>query len=386
MTFVNYVHLKADELADVVKALKRPGPGQPNSGGRTLINQIRKQGWVHLHQVDDLISAQDARVDWTALRHVERLAGQLEVGQRVVGYKPKTKDHEFSGGMGVSIAGAACLLIWLERLGFETNAAELCSWVVGHTERQTHVSDDEITALWHLEQRHKMAPVTVGTDPMIAPIGDVETFVTSSGYSVEVTNSADGRPAILTVTAPDYVEAPAQVLVTCEDCGMRYVSGYKPDEHDHRIFHRKKLSTLNPELSRAMRAALSDDPDSVWVEEGSPSWQRIAVHRRAKLFKREMEFDFTQWAPASDAGAVGFLFVDDDCRIVGACCFRPSHFEADERMRLDWIWIAPSERRKGWLSRNWQRFVGRFGEFDIGRPISDEMQSFLRKNGLDHLL
>lgn len=235
MTFVNYVHLKADELADVVKALKRPGPGQQNSGGRALINEIRKRGWAHLHQVDDLISTQDARVDWTALRDVERLARQLEVGQRVVGFKPQTNDHDFSGGMGVSIAGAACLLIWLERLGFETNAAELCSWVIGHTEHQTHVSDEEITALWYLEQRHKMGPVTVGTDPIIAPIGDVETFVTSSGYCVEVTKDADGHPAILTATAPDYIESPAQILVTCEDCGMKYVSGYKPDEHDHRI-------------------------------------------------------------------------------------------------------------------------------------------------------
>lgn len=92
----------------------------------------------------------------------ERLAGQLEVGQRIVGSKPRTKDHEFSGSAGVSTAGAACLLIWLERLGFETSAADLCSWVVGYTEGQSDVSDEEITALWYLEQRHKMRPVWGG--------------------------------------------------------------------------------------------------------------------------------------------------------------------------------------------------------------------------------
>ena len=386
MTFENYISLPARELAGLVNALKRPGSGKPSSGGQALIGAISQQGWAYLHQVEDLISAQDSRVDWTTLRNVEWLARQLKINLHVVGFKPQTKDHDFSGGGGFSTAGAACLLIWLERLGFQMNATALCDAVARQTEDHSHVSDEEVTALWYVEWRHKMTPVTVGTEPMIIPVGDVDTFHTASGYRVEVTNGADGEPATLSVTAPHYLESPARESFTCPDCGLLYESGYKPDEHEHRIFHRKTVTTLRPVPSKAIKKALKEDPESVWVTERSPYWLRIAVHRRAKAFKREMSFDFTQWDPTSDGDAIGFLFVDDDHRIVGASCFRPQNAEADGRMRLDWVWIAPNERRKGWLTKNWQRFVGRFGEFDIERPISDEMQNFLVKNGLGHLL
>ncbi|MEP1765775.1 MAG: ESCO family N-acetyltransferase [Sulfitobacter sp.] len=266
------------------------------------------------------------------------------------------------------------------------NATTLCGEVARQTGEHSCVSDEEVTALWYIGQRHKMGPVTVGTEPCVVPIGEVETFKTSSGCSVEVTKGSDGAPALLNVTAPQYFEGPAKVSVTCPDCGMTYMSGYKPDEHEHRISHRKTVTTLYPVPSVAIKKVLKEDRDSVWVTDWSPSWLRIAVHRRAKAFRREMRFDFTQWDLTSDRGAIGFLFVDDDHRIVGACCFRPTNAETSGRMRLNWMWIAPDERRKGWLTRSWQRFVSRFGEFDIERPISDEMQQILVKNGLDHLL
>jgi hypothetical protein len=386
MTFLNYISLHPQELTYLVEALQRPKTSKPSSVGRALVEAISQQGWASLFQVEDLITMQDSRVDWTALRDVERIARQLEINLSHVGFKPRTKDHDFSAGLGVSTAGAACLLIWLERLGFQLNATALCAEVAQQAEDHTRVSDEEVTALWYGEQRHMMRPVSVCTEPVVIPVGELDTFLTSSGYRVEVIKGANGEPAILNVTAPHYVEGPARKVVTCPDCGMEYVSGYKPDEHEHRIFHRKTFTTLHPAPSRAIKTALKENPESLWVTELSPSWLRIAVHRRAKAFKREMGFDFTQWDPTSDEEAIGFLFVDDDHRVVGTCCFRPTNAEAGGRMKLDWIWIAPDERRKGWLSRNWQRFMGRFGEFDIERPISDEMQRFLVKNGLNHLL
>lgn len=386
MTFENYISLPARELAELVKVLRRPWSGKLSSARSAQIEDISLQGWAYLHQVEDLISEQDSRVDWTALRDVEGIAKQLKINLHVVGFKPKTIDHDFIGGRGVSIGGTACLLIWLERLGFQMNATALCAEVARQTEEHSCVSDEEVTALWYIDQRHKMGPVTVGTEPFVTPIGEVDTFLTSSGYRVEVKNGANGEPAIMTVTAPDYVESPARETIACAECGMHYESGYKPDEHLHRIRHRKWATTLRPVSSRAIKAALKGDSESVWVNERSPSWLRIAIHRRARAFRCEMRFDFTQWDPTSDENAIGFLFVDDDHRIVGACCFRPNHSVASGRMKLDWVWIAPDERRKGWLARNWPRFVDRFGEFDIEHPISDEMQRFLVKNRLDHLI
>lgn len=172
----------------------------------------------------------------------------------------------------------------------------------------------------------------------------------------------------------------------CSECGLTYVSGLPCDDHYHNIIHHKCVTTLRPVPSRALKAAILKDPEIVWVKYLSPRWQRLAVHRRAKAFKREFRYDFVQWDIYGDPDAIAYLFSDDDCRIIGACCFRPASREHPEKMMLDWIWICPEARRQGWLSKHWNIFLERFGEFKIAAPISNEMQAFLRKRGLDHLI
>jgi hypothetical protein len=119
-----------------------------------------------------------------------------------------------------------------------------------------------------------------------------------------------------------------------------------------------------------------------------PKWKRQEVYDRALEFKRELGYDFPQWAldAGHDPDAVGFLFSDDDGRIIGACSFRPQSHPGERPWRLDWIWLCPSARRKGHLDRQWDRFRQRFGVFDVEPPISEAMQAFLRKRGCAHLI
>jgi hypothetical protein len=196
MTFLNYISLHPQELTYLVEALQRPKTSKPSSVGRALVEAISQQGWASLFQVEDLITMQDSRVDWTALRDVERIARQLEINLSHVGFKPRTKDHDFSAGLGVSTAGAACLLIWLERLGFQLNATALCAEVAQQAEDHTRVSDEEVTALWYGEQRHMMRPVSVCTEPVVIPVGELDTFLTSSGYRVEVIKGESVRSSV----------------------------------------------------------------------------------------------------------------------------------------------------------------------------------------------
>lgn len=175
-------------------------------------------------------------------------------------------------------------------------------------------------------------------------------------------------------------------MTTCSECGFGYDKEYPDDVHDHNIIHHKRVTTLRPVPSRALRAAMSKDAEAVWVTHQSPKWLRLAVYRRAYAFKRELRYSLVQWSINDDPDAIAYLLSDDDSRIIGACCFRPMFSEQPEKMELDWIWICPGARRQGWLSRHWNIFLERFGEFEIGFPISNEMQAFLRKRGLDRLI
>ncbi|WP_456388729.1 hypothetical protein [Profundibacter sp.] len=177
-----------------------------------------------------------------------------------------------------------------------------------------------------------------------------------------------------------------EVLTTCSECGLTYVSGLSCDDHYHNITHHKCVTTLRPVPSRALKAALSKDPETVWVTVLSPRWLRLMVHRRALAFKREFRYDFIQWDASDDPHAIAYLFSDDNCRVVGACCFRLGASEQPEKWELDWVWLCPEARRQGWLSKHWGIFREKFGEFSISVPISEEMQGFLRKRGLDHLI
>lgn len=74
----------------------------------------------------------------------------------------------------------------------------------------------------------------------------------------------------------------------------------------------KPITTLRPVPSRALKAAMFKDPETVWVKYLSPRWLRIAVNRRANAFKREFRYDFVQWEIYGDPDAIAYLFSDGE--------------------------------------------------------------------------
>ena len=125
--------------------------------------------------------------------------------------------------------------------------------------------------------------------------------------------------------------------------------------------------------------ASAEDPELVRI--GSPFWMHRRMFDIARRFKREFGYDFIQWGkPDRDPKAHGFLFNDDtgtfgNGAIIGGCAFR----WRDDHWGLQFIWIAPKARRKGVLSRRWERFREQFGEFEIEPPLSEAMKTFAEK-------
>lgn len=382
----NSIAATQDEIKDIIDALRRPTAVSSKVRGSSKITTILKQGWAHGWLIEDLLHEQDSRLGWTIFNSMKTLASKLDLTPRFAYLKPRHSDDEFAGYPALSATEVACALIWLERLGFHTDASLLCDALHKKLAAQTYVSDEELTALTYMNMRHKMAPVTVSVVPLPAPIEQTEEFETPSGYRVEIYMDDEQQPIMLQVHSPGYVEPPLRKKVTCPVCDLTYISGLGRDEHEHNVFHNKVIKTLQPVPSRALRAALASDPNAVWVTNNSPKWLRIAVERCARAFKREMGYDFTQWCAEDDPEAIAFLFHDDRYRIIGACCFRPTSENQAAKKRLDWIWLCPDARRRGYLSKHWDLFLSIYGEFDIEHPISPAMEAFLRKKGLVNLI
>lgn len=126
------------------------------------------------------------------------------------------------------------------------------------------------------------------------------------------------------------------------------------------------------------------------------------VYKIAKYFKEESNYDRV---PFDSMGMLPtpykvFLFTEIDIdevaagnkktqRIYGACLFSKKSLSKSENIWvLEWIWLHPFFRHRGFLKEKWTFFQETFGDFCIGRPVSPNMEAFLesqrKKSGFNH--
>lgn len=169
----------------------------------------------------------------------------------------------------------------------------------------------------------------------------------------------------------------------CQYCGLEYVKESISDRALHRSFHSRIERVVDPKPIKRFLAEIKTDPDAELVTKYSPSWKHLQMYERARMFQREMEYDFIQWADGIDRDDQphGFLMSGttkkgEDC-IVGACAFRM----ISDCWTLMWVWIRPGSRHSGVLSCRWSDYLRRFGDFKIDAPLSNAMKKFVLKHG-----
>lgn len=382
------MEVEGQTIREIWQALQRPEPPD-RPFPVSLATRITEAGWASTADIEDLLLMLDRRSDPPAVIDIEKFAATLNLPFRAAFSRPKYRLDDCFGHSMLSAIDAAAFCIFIERLGFRIDLTTLCARLKGAIPPVSHLCEDEISVLFYDQNRHRMPPVTLSAPHR--PWRGMRTMrhKTGSGYRLEYVIDDDGEPLWLKIVAPKYRKRPETQSVTCPDCGMLYVKGLRTDEQVHRSFHRKRFAIIDPKPNRQFADALSRDLDAPWVDVSSPKWKRKAVYDRALEFKRELGYDFVQWQtdPDYDSEAVGFLFSDDEDRIVGACAFRPQPAGRGKNpWRLDWIWMCPDARRRGLLGHQWDRFRQRFGVFDIEPPISEAMQAFLRKRGCAGLI
>lgn len=181
------------------------------------------------------------------------------------------------------------------------------------------------------------------------------------------------------------------MLRTCELCHLTYVTDVPSDAAMHRRRHARYRSVLegepNPKFVEHLQSSGSSFLGEL-VTNKSAKWLDKEIYWRARFFKEEFGYDYTQWGGNNfyknkNPRWQGHLFsINEDGRptgrIGGACGF---YFKDFNQWSLAWAWVAPPYRRSGLLTQRWQSFLEHYGDFMLETPLSPAMQSFILQHG-----
>lgn len=377
--------VSCETLSNLYGAMLEDPPAR-SAGSPRIITAIANSGWALSWQVEDLISLSDPRLD--SFRHrldLDELGAALGIQKRNVCQRPRSITRSAGLYDAWSAMDFATLVISLEMLGFMVDPSSLVDLLLPEIPKKGYISNSALDVLWFKRCRFKNL-ITLKADDA-GKLAEIKDHNLARGYKAEVWIDVDGKPASITVRGPKHRVVRAPVPVKCA-CGQTWYRGDPESSLDHRKEHKRRMAYLDPkphpEVLKDRAAGVFDEHVSMLSE----PWRNEEMYSRALAFKREESYDFVQWSKQeTDLNTHGFLFADDDGRIVGACAFRYRVYEnASPRWGMQWIWVAPPHRRRGVLASRWSKFRERFGDFDVEIPVSAAMTAFLAKVGDSHLI
>lgn len=346
-----------------------------------VTNKVLKEGWLFLTDLTDLIEAMDSRLIGKGL-DLQKFSEILGCHWEAVFYSSDAKKKEPFGFAALKSTEVLQFLIMLERLGFRVESKILTESLYPKIKSNINglITSAELDILRFQNKQDKGQCIEFCIEDWLKDAWELSEIQTPQGYKIEANLTKEGKPVRLIAFPPKYRKPPKTFVIKCQECGSIYQKGNPEESKAHHTFHKRVMTWLNPRPLAEFLSERQSNPEPELVTLHSPYWKHKQMFERAVAFKREFHFDFFQWNDPRDARnplAQGFLFADEDGAIIGACAFK--EINRGKSWCLDWVWICPKERRKGHLSKRWPKFKARYGDFSVEKPISDEMQSFLRK-------
>lgn len=370
------------------EAFRSPICLQNLTSAENLFKKIQKDGWAFESDVKELLYYLDPRIEGHLL-NVHGLSDMFGIVWEPIVYKPQRSSNFSPAYDGIRLEYMVIFLIYLERLGFNTNAAHFVNLVLpeilSHKKRLLSIADLEM--FWYFKTQHKYEPIYIGASDKIIfdEWNKTSEYKNEQGYKLKWHAIDESDVGVLAILSPKFMKRKKPVPTACKECGILYLHGDPGSSLKHRKLHKSIMAYLDPKPSDVfLKARLAEsEPELVTAE--SKLWKHKEMYKRASAFKKEMGFDLTQWQNGReyDPNVHGFLFGNDDGAIVGACAFR---WRRKNKWGLQWVWICPKERRNGHLTKRWSGFRGRFGDFTVEFPVSESMQAFLHKQGDSHLM
>jgi hypothetical protein len=165
----------------------------------------------------------------------------------------------------------------------------------------------------------------------------------------------------------------------CEVCGLNYCHDSARDRRDHNKRHKQVLDVYEPKPHPELAQRFAADGPFLRIEHSSPLWQRRRLAGMAKMFQRELGFDFAPYHEAETNAPEEhhWLILAADGRTVGGLSVDWRAWRnAPTEWIWAWVWIIPSERRHGHAGRCWAMLKERFPAIEPERPLSLSMMLF----------
>lgn len=382
--------VSSEELGSIVVGLKSPIRRKSPHFGEECLVRVAENGYANTPDIEDIIHFCDDRISKLLYTMpIERWCELFSLPVRSYFDRPRMRQQSASGSKGISAADLALLLIRFEQIGYSIDPRPIISALTDSLNGQLFVTESELEILWYESTRHKCAPVTFSVDRNDMGIGrKEEKLTTETGYKAEMIWDDEEIPILLTVKAAKYRSRPQPVRTLCDICGWEWYRGDPESSATHRKEHARRLKYLDPQPNPRFSEMTQGDHHLCLVTTTSRQWMHKEIFLRALAFRRELKYDFIQWeSPNGDADPLvhGYLFVNPDCVVVGACAFRWRGHEERFFWGLQWVWISPAYRRSGILTNHWFALRGRHGNFLVESPVSAEMMVFLEKCGDEKL-
>lgn len=385
------VTLPQDQLDALWETVNRENRDHISSGYQSILETIVNEGWMYEHQLEDICYASDPRlVHYRSRLDLVQLSKSLGYHWFYITRKPLARSNNTMLNRALSAADCASFLIDLENIGFGIDPSFIVAVLETTIKKQKIITDSELRILWFKKCRYKRE-ISFNSDEKFRELGKISTLKLRNGFKADLITQKDGATHSLSIRGPKYRKKEEPVETKCAECGFTWWRGDPDSSAAHRKEHKHRMLSIDPQPHEKMALALAEENDPELVTNLSSDWKHKEMSRRAWSFKREKKYDFVQWGESgsrdTDPNARGFLFADDDRRIVGAAAFRLRDTENQESFwGLQWVWIAPKYRRSGILDQRWPKFREKFGDFWVESPVSESMQRFLKKRGESFLM
>jgi hypothetical protein len=343
-----------------------------------IFKEVLSTNWVYFYQLEDILYLLDNRLYLLSTGdNYNKVFDYFDIHIEYMYGKPKSEENETFSIPAISVENLAMFLILLERIGFYTDATYLVDKLLPSIKTKTKIKKSELDIFWFHKTHYKNYSITLSTEKWIELVCFNIEIKNEKGFKINAKLDKENNPVFLEISAPKFKRKPHPVQTSCPDCGVIWFKGDTSSSASHRKIHKRLMNFLNPQPVQLLLNSNINSVGYIVVRADSPKWQHKEMYERAFAFKKEFSYDFIQWEiPKGDSNpnVFGYLFIDVNNAIIGACSFRLRDFD----WGLQWIWICPKERRKKHLSHKWKMFKEKFGNFIVEPPISTEMKAFIK--------
>jgi hypothetical protein len=187
-------HVGQRVLRSLWAGLQRAKETHPSARTASKSKELRKQEIISTIALEEYLDTLDSNLGGMAFdMGAENLVTISGVETVSMYQRPKARDTSAWATTGLRPASFAAVLIWLERVGFDTHPEVFYGPLMETIKKAKYISQDELTCLWHSREkknRFQTAEYFVDAETEISNV-ELQSVKGRNGLNIDVVRSAD---------------------------------------------------------------------------------------------------------------------------------------------------------------------------------------------------